>query len=197
LKVKPRRVGIYAGAFDPVHAGHIAFALQAIDAAKLDVVYFIPERLPRQKPQVTHYAHRVAMIRRALRPYQTMDVLELEDRSFTVYRTQSRLERKFKSAQFVMLCGTDVIAHMPSWPHVGRLLNRFELCIGIREGESTASAERMLAKLPAAPLAVTTVKSYAGAVSSTKMRDALRLNRGAKGLLQSVVAYAKQEWLYV
>ena len=46
------RIGIYAGTFDPVHAGHVAFALQSLEAAKLDRVYFLPERRPRGKRQV-------------------------------------------------------------------------------------------------------------------------------------------------
>ncbi|MEI9913739.1 MAG: adenylyltransferase/cytidyltransferase family protein [Candidatus Saccharibacteria bacterium] len=41
--MKARKIGIYAGSFDPIHLGHITFALQAIEQAGLDKVYFLPE----------------------------------------------------------------------------------------------------------------------------------------------------------
>jgi len=40
------RVGIYSGGFDPVHAGHIVFALKAQKVAGLSQIYFVPERRP-------------------------------------------------------------------------------------------------------------------------------------------------------
>ena len=78
------RVGIYAGTFDPVHVGHISFALQSLTAANLDSIYFAPERRPRNKQQVEHFAHRVAMIKRAIRPYRKFAILELVDTSFSI-----------------------------------------------------------------------------------------------------------------
>lgn len=191
-----RRVGIYSGTFDPVHAGHIAFALQAATAAGLNRVYFVPERAPRGKRHVTHYAHRVAMIRRATRPYTQLDVLELEDKTFSVAHTLPRLRRDFPQSELVYLCGSDVIAHMAQWPHVARFLQQVELCVGRRGNETQLSIEQMLKTLPP-PLRVTFFDSHAPAVSSSQVRAALREKRGVRGLLASVKVYAAQEWLYL
>ena len=191
-----RRVGIYSGTFDPVHAGHIAFALQAATAAGLPKVYFVPERAPRGKRHVTHYAHRVAMIRRATRPYTQLDVLELEDKTFSVAHTLPRLRRDFPQSELVYLCGSDVIAHMAQWPHVARFLQQVELCVGRRGNETQLSIEQMLKTLPP-PLRVTFFDSHAPAVSSSQVRAALREKRGVRGLLASVKVYAAQEWLYM
>ena len=190
------RIGIYSGTFDPVHAGHIAFALQAASAAGLNRVYFVPERAPRGKRHVTHYAHRVAMIRRATRPYTQLDVLELEDKTFSVAHTLPRLRRDFPQSELVYLCGSDVIAHMAQWPHVARFLQQVELCVGRRGNETQLSIEQMLKTLPP-PLRVTFFDSHAPAVSSSQVRAALREKRGVRGLLASVKVYAAQEWLYL
>ncbi len=190
------RIGIYSGTFDPVHAGHIAFALQAATAAGLNRVYFVPERAPRGKRHVTHYAHRVAMIRRATRPYTQLDVLELEDKTFSVAHTLPRLRRDFPQSELVYLCGSDVIAHMAQWPHVARFLQQVELCVGRRGNETQLSIEQMLKTLPP-PLRVTFFDSHAPAVSSSQVRAALREKRGVRGLLASVKVYAAQEWLYL
>jgi nicotinic acid mononucleotide adenylyltransferase len=77
LEGKQSRIGIYAGTFDPVHAGHVSFALHAMTVAQLDEVYFLPERLPRYKPGAAHFAHRVAMLKRAVKPHPDLQIIEL------------------------------------------------------------------------------------------------------------------------
>ena len=44
-----KSVGIYSGTFDPVHTGHVAFALEAAQVANLQKVVFLPEETPREK----------------------------------------------------------------------------------------------------------------------------------------------------
>jgi len=87
------RVGIYPGTFDPVHVGHIAFALQAMKSAKLDYLYFLPERSPRRKTDITHYGHRVAMLRRAIRPHVQFGLLDLPTKQFSVLKTLPELRK--------------------------------------------------------------------------------------------------------
>src|SRR4051812_2046291 len=127
-----KRIGIYAGTFDPVHAGHLTFALQALEAAKLDKVYFMPERRPRGKQHVEHFGHRVAMLRRAVRPYPQFDVLEMVDVSFSAERTLPALKNQFQDAQLVFLFGSDIIPGLQGWPSSGRFLKDNELVVGLR-----------------------------------------------------------------
>ncbi|MCA9327179.1 nicotinate (nicotinamide) nucleotide adenylyltransferase [Candidatus Saccharibacteria bacterium] len=192
-----KRIGIYSGTFDPVHAGHIAFALQAVEAAKLDRLYLVPERQPRGKHHVTHFAHRVAMVRRAVRPYKQLEVLEIEDKLFSVAHTLPRIRSRFPDSRLVFVCGSDVLGHMQSWSHVDEFLRICELCVGRREKETSDSVEKSLRQLPTNPVAVTVLESHAPAVSSSQIRAAIRENRGVRGLLHSVQAYANQEWLYL
>ncbi len=195
---EPRgRIGIYSGTFDPVHAGHIAFALQAASAAKLDRVLLMPERSPRHKPEVTHYAHRVAMIRHATRPHEQLAALESEDRIFSTVRTLPRLQQQFPGATLVYVCGSDVLTYMASWPHISQLLETVELCVGIRSNETRASVERTIEQLPVVPRATVIIDSYFADASSSEIRQAIREQTFAHGLLRSVVAYAKQAWLYL
>lgn len=195
--IEAPRVGIYSGTFDPVHSGHIAFALQAAAVAELDKVYLVPERRPRGKYHVTHYAHRVAMIRRATRPYRQLEVYELEDKTFSVTRTWPRLERSFAGSTLVYLCGSDVLRHIASWPNAGSLLGRVELCIGRRESETQQMIEDLIGSLPVSPRRAIVFESHAPSVSSSQVRAAIREKRRVHGLLASVKAYASQEWLYL
>lgn len=192
-----QRIGIYAGTFDPVHAGHVSFALQALQAARLDRIYFLPERRPRGKKGVSHFGHRVAMLRQALEPYQQFDVLELVDISFSVQRTLPQLQKRFKASRLVFLFGSDIVTRLPAWPHSERLLADTEVVVGMRAGDDEAKLRQALAGWTVRPPALTLFRSYAPEVSSGRIRDALRRRRKAAGVLKSVERYSDKHWLYI
>jgi nicotinate-nucleotide adenylyltransferase len=47
-----KKIGIFAGTFDPIHEGHVAFAQAVLADLSLDKIYFLPERQPRRKTNV-------------------------------------------------------------------------------------------------------------------------------------------------
>lgn len=196
LPKKPR-IGIYAGAFDPVHAGHVAFALQAMKAARLDEVVFMPERRPRHKPSVEHYGHRVAMLKSALQPHPDLAVLELVDRSFTVRRTLPRLRALFKGAELVFLMGSDAARSVADWPLAEQFITTSEFVVGVRSDHQHTAVEHAVGGWPVAPPSLMIFDSYAPEVSSSHIRQAIRTHQYTEGLLASVRRYARQEWLYV
>lgn len=194
---KKLRIGIYAGAFDPVHAGHVAFALQAKEAAGLDQIIFMPERRPYSKPSVEHYAHRIAMLKAALAPHADLAVMEVVDRHFTVRRMLPLLHSLFPGAEMVFLMGSDTFMAVPSWQNAERLMSTCEFIVGVRSEHQQAAVEGSLNKWQLAPQALMVFESFAPDISSSSIRQALRSNRYEKGLLASVGRYAKREWLYV
>lgn len=192
-----RRIGIYAGTFDPVHAGHIAFALQALTAAKLDKVYFLPERRPRAKRHVEHFGHRAAMLKRAAAPYPQFEVLELVDVSFSVARTLPRLQNLFKGAELAFLFGSDILPRLHDWPEADKFLAASELVIGLRKKDNRRKLHKIVEAWPTPPKALTMFASYAPGVSSGLVRKALRRRQPAPGVLTSVERYSNRHWLYV
>lgn len=192
-----KRVGIYAGTFNPVHAGHIAFALQAIEKTKLDELYFLPERRPRGKQGVEHFGHRVAMLNRAVKPYQKCKVLELTDMAFTVEYTLPKLQRQFEGHQLVFLVGSDVAQTMEEWPLLERLVEHTELVVGLRENDDAQQVKRRISRWTHRPLKATVIPSYAPSISSKSVRAALRKRIYVSGLLRSVQRYSERHWLYV
>jgi len=191
------RIGIYAGTFDPVHTGHVSFALQALQAANLDKVYFLPERRPRGKQHVEHFGHRVAMLKRALEPHPQCHVMELVDTSFSVERTLPQLEAAFPDDQLVFLFGSDIAPSLGDRPHVERLMQGGELVIGLRHNDDRQAIHGIVEAWPAQSKAVTIFESYAPNVSSGQVREALRKRQTADGLLKSVERYSNRNWLYV
>ena len=191
-----KRIGIYSGTFNPIHAGHISFALQAIDEAKLDKVYFLPERYRSDKSDVEHFGHRVAMIRQAVKPHNRLGLIELSDITFSVDRTLPKLESKFSNDQLVFLLGSDQLKFIKDWPNVDRLLKKTELVVGIRERDQE-SIKSLAKNLKSTTKKISLIDSYAPKVSSSKIRDALRRHQDTEGILTSVRRYSNQNWLYI
>jgi nicotinate-nucleotide adenylyltransferase len=191
------RVGIFAGTFDPVHTGHITFALQALEEAKLDEVVFVPERRPRSKQSAEHFGHRVAMIRQAIKPHAKLSVLELTEARLSTNRSLPHLRTLFPDTELVLLVGSDVLPTMPRWASIDRLLSQVELIVGVREGESPEAMQLHVATWTIQPRALHVFTSFAPKVSSTKVRNHLRAGRQRHGVLSSVHRYSIRNWLYV
>lgn len=190
-----KRIGIYAGTFDPVHLGHITFALQSIRTARLDYVYFLPERQPINKSPQELFGHRVAMLNRAIRPYKKFSVLEFDDKHFTVKKTLPKLQEMFNKAELVFLFGSDVVGSIQSWPNYNKILNEAELVIAIRHSVSSQEIKQIGSHLNAKN--VYYINSFAPTVASSNIRLSLIKNNRPDGLLSSVARYIKMNWLYI
>jgi nicotinate-nucleotide adenylyltransferase len=131
---KLKQIGIFAGTFDPIHKGHIAFAQAALDAG-LEKVMFLVEPRPRRKQGVRALEHRIAMVQLAIQDHESMGSIILEQARFTPHETLPVLQNRFKGYQLVLLFGDDVITHIAHWPHIRELVNSVGLMIAARHGD--------------------------------------------------------------
>ncbi len=191
-----KRIGILSGTFDPVHKGHISFALQAIEAAELDEVVFVPEPRPRHKLDVSHQSHRITMIKLATKAYPKLSLLELPDKQFTVATSLPRLNQKYPRAQLLMLIGTDVLGHISVWPHSRTLLKKVGLVVAVRGEKDERQAFQLLANLPTEPPETHVLISNFKAIAARDIRDAIKNGDKPEGMLATVNTYAKKHWLY-
>lgn len=144
------RIGIYSGTFDPVHAGHIAFARAAARACRLSEVVFLPERQPREKQQVTPLKMRLSQLETAVAPYPELRVVALKDRQFSVQETLPRLQALFAGAELTLLVGSDVVRTFRyRWEGLELLLRAMPLAIGMRKGDDQAETEAIIKELAA------------------------------------------------
>ena len=185
------RVGIFSGTFDPVHRGHIAFALAAVQQCQLDKVVLLPERSPRGKLGVSDFKHRLHMVRLAVRPHRKLQALALPDAQFTVQGTLPQLQAKYSGAQLVMLLGSDVVHTFGfRWPGLETLLRTVELAISTRAGESEQALRDFLDLLDQ-PVVATVVNGPHAHLSATEVR-----NGNLQGIEPLVRDYIEQNQLY-
>jgi nicotinate-nucleotide adenylyltransferase len=194
-----KRVGIFSGTFDPIHAGHVAFALKALERFGLDKVVFIPEAVPRRKEGVTHYAHRVAMIKLALIPHNKLSILELPDKQFSVQKTLPRLRKIYANDELYMLMGSDMVDLIISkeaskqWPGIGQLLSTIKIIVAVREKRITEEHRHKIDLLQPGARILASTKPHA---SSADIRQALLSGKKHKDVLPSIQNYISNNWLY-
>lgn len=193
-----KRVGIFAGSFDPIHEGHIAFAKQATSECKLDKVFFLVEPRPRRKQGVKALEHRAKMVQLAVRKEPRMGSIMLEQTRFTTTETLPILKARFKGADLFLLFGDDVLKHLADWPHVDELLGGVSFIIGVRKSPITKirTTIRTIEKTRGIKINYTVFKSTTPDVSSTQIRLSLKCGNQPTGLPGSVEAYIKTHHLY-
>lgn len=194
------KIGIFSGTFDPVHSGHIAFALGAVRLANLDSVYFTPEPLPRRKIGVTHYAHRLKMLEIATKAHERLNVLELPDKQFSVNKTMPRLKGIFPDDELYMLIGSDMLRMLDSssavlqWPGYQAMLKEFTLISGVRSTDNEFELTEVMSCIQKEGLVVDTEHSH---ISSSDIRGSIMRGKEHSGALSSIGEYISQNWLYV
>lgn len=143
-----RKIGILPGTFDPVHAGHIDFALAALAACQLDRVVLLPETTPRDKTAVAGLAERVAMLKLAINVDSRLEVVVLKSSPFTAEQTLPELRQLYPGDELTLLLGSDVAYGLvQKWPGLEVLLKEMRLAVGLRIGDQKQEIEDILADL--------------------------------------------------
>ena len=124
------RYGIYGGAFDPIHLGHLLLAESCLRQAQLDRVVFVPTGMSPHRAGKGHYQasaeDRINMIESAITGYDEFLVSRYEiDRQETSYtvETMQYFHRTFAlvEPQLFLLMGADMFNDLPNWHEVGEI----------------------------------------------------------------------------
>lgn len=173
--VRPVRLGVMGGTFDPIHHGHLVAASEVAHLFSLDEVVFVPTGQPWQKderevsPAEARYL--MTVIATADDPRFTVSRADV-DRTGPTYTvdTLRDLHAERPDAELFFITGADALASILTWRDPEEVLALAHL-VGVTRPGHDASA----AHLPAG--AATIVEVPALAISSTDCRE--RVARGA------------------
>lgn len=198
------RVGIYGGAFSPVHNGHVAAAKAFLEQMWLDILYIIPTGLSPHKEMSTRASanDRMEMCRLAFENCDGIIVSDIEikrqGKSFTsdtlreLYREEDRL---------FLLCGTDMMLSLDTWHEPEEI---FRLCypVYIRRENDSETEKKIISKNAEYKQKygriVTRVKTDAIEISSREIRQKLENGESIHGLVpDKVEEYIEKRRLYV
>jgi nicotinate-nucleotide adenylyltransferase len=141
-----KRIALYGGSFDPVHAGHEAVARELSKLFALDEVLFIPAHVAPHKRgrRVSSPLHRYAMLALATQgePRFRVSTVELDapERPFTVDTLTSLLGFYGEGARLFFVMGADSWAEITTWREWERVLTMTDQLVVTRPGYEIETA---------------------------------------------------------
>lgn len=179
-------IGLFGGAFDPIHLGHLILAEALREACRVERVLFVPTFAPRHRPAATApYTHRLEMIRRAVADHPCFEASDLERRLGAPSYTIRTVEALGSDRPIVLFVGADSAATLDRWHRSAELLRRVQVAVAVRPGTVADSPHRQY-------------PTPAIGISSTAIRERLRGGRSVRYLLHPTTAdYISSENLYL
>ena len=135
-----KRIALYGGTFDPVHAGHMAVAENLSRLFALDEVLFIPAHVAPHKRErrVAPPLHRYAMLALATQHEARFRISTLEldapEKPYTVETLGRFGELLEGSAQLFFVMGADSWAEITTWREWERVLSMSDHIVVTRPG---------------------------------------------------------------
>ncbi len=174
------RIGIYGGAFNPPHIGHIAAAKYAVKALNLSQLLVIPTCVSPHKPQPLDSANpeqRMEMLKNAFSGEEKIEISDLElrrgDVSYT-YETVEQVKELYPDSELVLCMGTDMFLNFLFWRFPEKILENSSLAVFYRgepgEKEKIREQTEILQK---AGHTVYPVENPVTEISSTDLRRML------------------------
>ena len=134
------RLGLYGGAFNPIHRCHLLVAETARNRLGIETVLFIPTGDPPHKPSSDFIpaAHRLEMVRLAIAPSPYFQVSDIETRrpatSYTIDTVRELRAIHPTDTRFIFIIGLDAFKQIPSWREPECLLELCEFAVVSRPG---------------------------------------------------------------
>lgn len=195
------RIGIFGGAFNPVHNGHLNLAETFFEDLRLDKLLLIPTAKPPHKSDegLLSGQDRVNMLRLAVenKPYEISTIeFERNDKSYT-YDTLIELKRLYPDSEFFLIIGADQFIHFDKWYRYADILGMVTLCTSARENEEEKqliikSAQRLGIKDSFYMSSRAVIR-----VSSSEIREKIKNGSDVSSLLpKKVFDYISEKGLY-
>lgn len=144
---QPKRIAIYGGTFDPVHAGHLEIARRVSQLFEIDEFLFVPAWVAPHKlnREVSQALHRYAMLALATkadpRLYVSTFELDVPGRQYTVDTLADFRARFGESAILFFVMGADSWAEITTWREWRRLLTLANLIVVTRPGYEISTVQ--------------------------------------------------------
>jgi nicotinate-nucleotide adenylyltransferase len=214
-KLHPRRIALFGGSFDPIHAGHLVVARAADRRFNFDEMHFIPASRPphKLKQHLAPFPHRFAMVALACseHPHFVPSLAEAgEDFSGTQLHYSVDTVRYFRHAyhgqggRIFFIIGADAFLDIPMWKEYETLLGLCDFVIANRPGIRLEALRLVIPPANGSPVVAqlerTTVyllENVSSEVSATDIRRKANRGQSIHGLVSGrVEEYILKQGLY-
>ena len=155
-------IGLFGGSFDPIHRGHLALAQAAANHYALRQVLFVAANVPphKQKPPVTAFIHRYAMVALATQDERRFvpSLLEApewaEGTNYSIDTVRRLKQTLKKSDRLFFLIGMDAFKDIAKWREARALLGECDFIVASRPRYSLRDVAESLPEELRPPAAV-------------------------------------------
>lgn len=192
-----KKTGIFGGAFNPVHNGHVRLAEEAVKQLKLRRLLIIPTYVsPHKHTELLPYEDRAEMCRRAFGHIPGAEVSDIEVRlggtSYTI-NTVRALKQLYPDEQLFLLIGADMLFSFDKWYKYESLLKETKVCAAARDSDSFADMMEYANELGR----IKVLPTQAIELSSTQVRSIAQQGGDITGKVpQGVAEYISEKGLY-
>lgn len=177
-----RKIGLYGGSFNPVHIGHLALARQILEKYSLDEVWFVvsPRNPLKDESCLASDEERFRLVKKALQNEPEMVASDYEfhlPRPSYMWNTLSHLTTDYPEDEFFLIIGADNWQCFPQWYNYKEIIANYHVIIYPRNGYSVESL----------PETVSLANTRLWNVSSTQIRDMVRIGESIKGLVSDII----------
>lgn len=192
-----KRLGIFGGTFDPIHAGHLIIAEDVREKFSLEKLIFVPAGAPPHKDDTSIISarRRHSMISLAIdsNPYFEVSDAEMDrpGRSYTVDTLQTFRTVYPEPVKLLFIMGLDQALEIPTWKEPERLFSLADILVVSRPGYDLGKLGEGLRGR------VQLLQGRSIEISSTEIRRKVRAGESIRYLVPAEVeAYIYDNGLY-
>lgn len=198
------KTGIFGGAFNPPHLGHVNLAREAIEQLKLRKLLIIPTfESPHKSTKLLPFEQRAEMCRRAFEPLNGsgncncgVEISYIEQEmggvSYTV-NTLRELAKRFPDERFYLLIGGDMLFSFREWYRYESVLKESTVCAVARKDDSYSDMVEFANSIGRVKVLRTSVVD----MSSSEIRERIANGEAVSEMLPSGVAeFIEENKLY-
>lgn len=195
-----KKTGIFGGAFNPVHNGHVNLAREAISQLKLRRLLIIPTfESPHKATKLAPFDERAEMCRQAFSGISDKCEIVISDIerqmggvSYTI-NTLRELKRTDPDDRFFLLIGGDMLYSFREWFKYESILKECSVCAVARGGDSLADMMEFANEMGRVKVLPTDIVD----ISSTEIRRRVAASESIEGLVpESVADHIEKSGLY-
>lgn len=197
------RLGIFGGAFNPVHNGHINLAKSYLSSLALDKLLIIPTANPPHRSAVGFAGEedRLNMLSLAFAGIEKIELSDIEfkrnGKSYT-YDTVKELRKTYTNDEIFLIIGEDQFLNFESWYRYKELLDEVVLCTAARERDTQKALAEHAQRLLGSKYGYYIADFDPIVVSSSELREKLKAGEDVSAYLPAeVYNYIKDKGLYI
>lgn len=197
------RIGVFGGAFNPVHIGHINLAKSYLESLSLDKLLVIPTANPPHKTAVglADAEDRLNMLSIAFKDVNKVEISDIEfhrtEKSYT-YDTIKELRKTYTDDEVFLIIGEDQFLSFDEWYKYNELISEVVLCTAAREKNKREEIISFANKLLNGKNNYFLADFEPVIVSSSEIREKIKNNEDISSLVTAdVYEYIKDKGLYI